>query len=252
MAQLDIPISAELEADLALPPCSEVRLPLPKPLKVKLPTGGSISAIADISKAIPTDCSMTFSLMVQIAPLLASMECLLKILKLLKPLVDAITHMPPSPKVLLDIGKAAADLAPCFLIPTPANMLPFVKDLICLILRALKCLLSQLKSLLAIMSGLSLKLDAARAAGNIELAESLQCAMDNAEAQGQHLTTAIEPIGIILDLAGAVFGIVGVEPIKLPSFGSKADVQSLNATVQSLQGVVATLQVVADALGGCD
>ena len=33
---------------------------------------------------------MTFNLMVQIAPLLASMDCILKILKLIKPLIDVV------------------------------------------------------------------------------------------------------------------------------------------------------------------
>jgi hypothetical protein len=257
MPKLDIPISIDLQKAFDLPPCSEIKLPSPKPLKITLPSGGSLKAINDLSKAVPTDCSMVFSLMLQIAPLLASMECLLKILKLLKPLIDIITGLtkvPPAPpvKAVQDFAKAAADLVPCFLIPTPANLLPFVKDLICLILKALKCFLAQLKSLMNIMGGITIDLDAALRAGNTELAQTLQCSLENAQNQGKQLTSAIEPIGVILDLAGSVFGLVGIEPIKLPTFGDQADLESLNTVVQSVQGVVATLQVVADALGGCD
>jgi hypothetical protein len=253
---IDIPVPTELKEAFTLPPCEEVRIPFPKPLKVQLPSGGSIQAFSDISKGIPTDCAMTFSLMMQIAPLLASIECLLKILKLLKPLIDIITGLtkvPPAPPAgaIVDFIKAAGDLVPCFLIPTPANIIPFLKDLLCLIIKALNCFLGQLKTLLGVMKGLTLQLQRATGAGNMELMQSLQCAQKNAQAQAGHLTASIEPIGVILDLAGALFGIAGVEPIKLPTMGSQTDIASLERTVSTVQQVVATLQIAADALGGC-
>jgi hypothetical protein len=249
---MDIPLSVDLNSALKLPACEDIRLPLPKPLKIQLPTGGSIQAIADASKGIPDDCAMTFSLMVQIAPLLASMECLVKILKLLKPLVDVVTNLPlPPVKAVQEFAKAAVDLAPCFLIPTPASIIPFVRDILCLILRVLNCLLGQLKTLLAIMNGLQLQLDAARSSGNFALEETLKCAQANAEASGQHLTKAIEPIGVLLDLVGPLMGIAGVEPIQLPALGDKSDLQALQTAVQTVQGVVATIDVAVEALGGC-
>src|SRR4029453_17343833 len=100
MPNIDIELEPELEQLFELPPCNIVSLPEPSPITINLPTGGSLKAITDISKAIPNDCSMTFNLMVQIAPLLASMDCLLKILGLLKPLVDMMDALkslqPPS------------------------------------------------------------------------------------------------------------------------------------------------------------
>jgi hypothetical protein len=252
MPNIDIQLDADLNSALQLPPCDEIRLPMPKPLKIQLPSGGSIQAVADLSKGIPTDCALTFSLMVQIAPLLASMDCLLKILKLLKPLVDVISNLPMPPvKALQEFAKAAVDLAPCFLIPTPANMLPFVRDILCLILKVLKCLLSQLKALTAAMSGIQLQLDAAASAGNFELEETLQCAKANAEASGQQLTKAIEPVGVLLDLVGPLLGLAGVQPIQLPALGDKSDLEALNQTTQTIQGVVGTLEVVVEGLGGC-
>jgi hypothetical protein len=195
---------------------------------------------------------MTFSLMMQIAPMLASTECLVKVLKLLKPLVDIVTNLPVPPvKAVQEFAKAAVDLAPCFLVPTPANMIPFVRDLLCLILKVLRCLLGQLKTVVALMSGLSLQLDAARAAGNFDLEKTIQCAQENAQTSAQHLTKAIEPVGVILDLAGAFMGIAGVKPIQLPALGSQTDVEGLNLAIQSLQGIVGTIQVAVDALGGC-
>jgi hypothetical protein len=252
MPNIDIPLPVDLNETLQLPACADFRVPLPKPLKIQLPTGGSIKAIADFSKGIPSDCAMTFSLMLQISPMLASMECLLKILKLLKPLVDVVTNLPMPPvKAVQEFAKAAVDLAPCFLIPTPASIIPFVRDILCLILRVLNCLLGQLKTLVGLMQGIQLQLDAARSAGNFELEDTLKCAQENAEASGQHMTKAIEPIGVILDLVGPLMGIAGVEPIQLPALGSKADVDGLQNTIKTLQGVVGTIDVVVEALGGC-
>ncbi len=252
MPNIDITVSADLQKAFQLPPCEEIKLPLPSPLKVHLPTGGTISALADISKGIPTDCSMTFSLMLQIAPLLASLECLLKVLGLLKPLIDVINGLPVPPvKAILDFGKAAADLAPCLLIPTPLSMIPFVKDLLCLILKALKCFLQQMQSLLELMGGLSKALADAQNAGNADLISSLQCAQGNAQAQAAALGASIQPLAVILELMGTVMGIAGVEPIKLPSLGSDADLSALNSFVKDIQGVVGILETVTEALGGC-
>jgi hypothetical protein len=253
MPQVDIAVDADLRKLFSLPPCAEIRIPGPKPLKVQLPTGGSISAFADISKGIPTDCSMTFSLLVQLAPFLAVSECMVKVLKLLKPLIDIIKGLPkpPSPGLILEFGEAVTALAPCLLIPTPAALLPFVRDLLCLILRVLNCFLGQMKSILKVMEGLQLKLSLAQASGNDDLANSIQCAQENASAHAQHLTSSLEPIGVLLDLASDIFGIAGVPTIKLPTVGSQSDLQSLHALVDAVQEAVAVITVVSDGLGGC-
>src|SRR6266849_3199639 len=182
MPNIDIAVDADLNELFQLPTCADLSLPSAGPLKVQLPTGGSIQAFADISKGIPTDCAMTFSLMLQIAPFLAATECLLKVLKLLKPLIDVIQGLPVPPvKAIQEFAKAAVDLAPCLLVPTPASIIPFIRDLLCLILKVLKCFLSQMKSLLKIMGGLSLQLNLAQQSGNDELVATLQCAQQNAQ-----------------------------------------------------------------------
>ncbi len=249
---MDIPVDANLSEMFDLPQCSDIQIPFPSPAKVTLPTGGALSSFSDISKGIPTDCAMTFSLMLQIAPMLAATECLLKVLKLLKPLIEVIKGLPfPSPSVIEEFIKAATDLVPCLLVPTPASIIPFIRDLLCLIIKALKCFLGQMKTILAVMSGLSLQLQSALSAGNTTLANSIQCAQQNAAAQAAHLTKSIEPIGVLLDLAGSLMGLAGVKPITLPSLAPGADLQALESFVQTIQGVVGTMQVVVDALGGC-
>src|SRR5262245_39381898 len=257
MAEIDIPLKPDVRALLDIPECKFIRLPLPSPTKVQLPTGASLKAFTDISKGIPTDCSLSFNLLLPLAPLLASMECLVKILKLIKPLIDVVGSLgPPAdpiklPKAIVDFGKAAADLAPCLLIPTPANMIPFIRDLLCLILKMLQCFIGELRTVVGLMSGLTLQLNLAQASGNIELQQSLECAQENAALSAQPLTSAIEPLGVILDLVGPLMGIAGVQPIKLPQIGSDTDLEALNSAIEALQTVASTIQVAADALGGC-
>jgi hypothetical protein len=258
MPSLDIKVDADLSGLFELPKCIDLSLPKAGSLSVQLPTGGALKAFADISKGIPTDCSMTFSLMLQIAPLLASMECLLKILKLIKPLIDVVGSLGPPPdpiklpKAIVEFMKAAEAIVPCLLIPTPASLLPFVRDLLCLILKVLKCFLSQLKSLMKIMGPLSLQLSAAREAGNDELVATLECAQANAQTQAGQIMNSLGPVGTLLDLAGPVLGIVGVPAIQLPALGSASDMEALNSVVSTVQSVVATIQVIVDGLGGCD
>lgn len=252
MANIDIPVSVDLKASLDLPACEDIKLRAPLPFSIQLPTGGSIKSIADISKGIPTDCALNFSLMLQISPLLASMECVVKILKLLKPLIDVITNLPMPPvKALQDFAKAAADLAPCLLIPTPASMIPFVRDILCLILKVLECLVGQLKTVLALMRGIQIDLDVAKAAGNFELQQTLECAKENAQASAENLTKGIEPVGVVLDLVGPFMALAGVQPIQLPQIGDQTDTEALEQLLRTLQGVVGTIRVVTDALGGC-
>jgi hypothetical protein len=255
MPNIDIPIPVDLKKAFKLPPCKQVKLPSPSPLKIHLPTGGTLNALSDASKGIPSDCALTFSLMLQIAPFLASTECLLKVLGLIGPLIEIIKALPDPIKIAQCVPKflkAAEAVMPCVAVVTGLGIIPFLKDLLCLIIKALNCFLGQMKTLLGVMNGLSLQLLSAQTLGNTELVDSIQCEKENAELQAAHLTASIEPIGVILDLAGTIFGIAGMDPIKLPSVGSQTDLDSLNQLVETIQGVVGTLQIAADALGGCD
>jgi hypothetical protein len=251
MAQVDIPVPESLRKALSAPVCLDLRLPKPKKLTVKLPSGASLTSLSNIGQNIPNDCSLTFSLMMQIMPMMASMECVLKILKLLKPLSDAVTNLPPSPKLILDIGVAVKDLSECFLMLTPAGMIPFVRDVLCLILTALNCLIGQLKSIGNLLGGLAITLKDARASGNDELAETVECAQQNAITSMGHLMQGLGPIQAIMDLASPFMSIAGVSAIKLPALGSASDVEDLNRVVAQLDEVMKTIQQIVDGLGGC-
>jgi hypothetical protein len=246
---LDIPVSAELQDAFNVPPCSELSIPMPSPMKIQLPSGDELKAFTDLSKGIPNDCSMTFNLVLQLAPFLASITCLLRLLKLIKPLVDIITGLtkvPPAPpaSAVEEFAAAAIDLAPCFLMP--AGVIPFAKDIICFIRALLNCLLTQLKSVRDMIEGLGLRVEQAQ--GNGDLLATLQCAQQNAQTSAANLTQAIDPIAGLLELANPIMQMAGMQPISLtmPAGGSQ-DVEGLNAVINVLQGVVSDI----DALGIC-
>lgn len=251
MPNIDVPVPDELAELMAAPKCIDLSFPPPIKQKITLPSGGNIQALHDLGKAIPTDCSLSFSLMLQIMPLLASMECVVKILKLLKPLIDAVTSPPPTPKLVKEILEAAADLAPCFLSITPAGMIPFVRDILCLILAVLRCLIGQLKTIAEVMGGLTLQLKAAEESGNADLAATIKCAQENSANSLGHLMNGFGPISAVLELMEPFMAIAGVDAIKLPALGDAEDVEGINSTIEALQGVVDTIQPICDALGGC-
>jgi hypothetical protein len=258
MPEIDITVSADLQEMFELPPCEDLKLPAPEPLSITLPTGGSLKALTDISKGIPTDCSMIFNLMLQVAPFMAATECLFKLLGLIAPLIDVVKGLGPPPdpiKLGSAIPKfldAAKKLAPCLLVVTGAPLIPFLRDLLCLIIKALKCFLSQMKSLLGVMKGISLQLDVAKSAGNAELLKLLECAQENAAISADHLNKSLEPITTVLKLAQPLMELAGISvPLQLPSMGSQADLQAMEQAIKDIQGVVGTLQIAADALGGC-
>ena len=253
MPEIDIPVPDDLAEALAAPKCLDLKFPPPKELSITLPSGGNIKALQDMSKAIPSDCALNFSLMVQIAPLLASMHCPLKVLKLLKPISDIVTGLPapPSPGLIKEVADAAADLAPCFLMLTPAGMIPFVRDILCLILSVLRCLIQQMKSLAEIMNGLTLRLKAAEEEGNEALIATLECAQENALVSAAHMMKGLEPVTTLLDLTAPMMSIAGVDAIKLPALGDAESAESMEETIGTLEEVVATIQQVVDALGGC-
>lgn len=257
MPNIDIELSADLKKLFELPPCEDLKLPSPSPLKVTLPTGGSINALTDISKGIPNDCSMIFNLMLQLAPFMAATECLFKLLALIAPLIDVVKGLGPPPdpiklgQAIPKFLKAAADLAPCLLVVTGAPLIPFIRDLLCLIIKALNCFVHQLESILGVMSGLTLDLSNAISSGNTELQRTLECAQENAAIAADHLTKSVEPIGVILKMAGPLMGLAGVPAVELPALGSETDVESLEETIKTMKQVIGTLQIAVDAIGGC-
>ncbi len=244
MVNIDIPVSAPLQEALQPLSCTDLALPLPTPMKVELPFGGSMNALVDMSKSIPTDCSMNFNLMLQMAPLLAALECPMKILKLLKPLIDIVQAIPSLDPI--KIGKsmpefvdAAVDVSACFV--ALAKVPIMVMDLLRLIRSVLNCLLGQLRTLRDLMNGLALRFG--EADGNPDLRATLECAQENAAKQAEALTSSIDPIAGVLALVTTIAGLAGMElDISLETGGAPPE------SAEELDAVIAVLQAAVDAI----
>lgn len=246
MVDIDIPVSPELEKALVPLGCADLALPLPSPLQITLPSGSSLKAFTDMSKGIPTDCSMNFNLMLQLAPLLAAMECPLKILKLMKPLIDVVAGLPDlvtnPTKILQAIGEfadAAVDVVPCFAMI--AQIPKMIIDILKVILSVLNCLLGQLRTIRDLMNGLSLRFG--EADGNPDLLATLECAQKNATSQAQAMTASIDPIAGVIELAKLIGSIAGMNlDISLSTGGAPPE------STEDLDSVIDTLQIAVDAI----
>jgi hypothetical protein len=251
MSKIDIPLPDALTDALKQPVCLDLRLPKPKIPELKLPTGGRIKGISDFTRGIPTDCSMNFTLTLQIAPIMASMECLLKVLKFIGVAVEIAKSMTNPVKVVTGIPKivsAAADLKDCIAMTTPIGMACFVKDLLLLIARMLRCTLQALDSVIKTLDGLELDLQSALAAGDEGALASLECAKENAELAAAGAMTSIEPILVLLSLAEPFFAIANAPKIEIPKISAGGGLAGLKSVVETLTPIVDTVETVAEGI----
>src|SRR5207244_9229349 len=116
-------------------------MPAPTTTKLTLPSGGTLEGFPTLA-AQTAACSAASNLLAQAAPLLATMHCQSKVLNLLRPLIDIVRGLPSPPvRAIQNFAKAAEDLEPCLFTTTPTALLPLIRDLICLEIRALTCFL---------------------------------------------------------------------------------------------------------------
>ena len=259
----EIPIDIKLPDNIVkkLQPlaCDTIKLPEPQKLNLCSPFGGaSFQGIVDVTKAIPDDCSLTFSILLQLPPFLVSLGCFVKVLKMIKPLLDlvnAVPHVVDKPgQVVTAVGElvpAVTDVVSCFL-DLIAGVPKFIKDLILLIAKLLKCIAQQLKSIAELMGGLAISIQAASAADNKELMKQLQCAQDNASAQAQAVMGSVDVVAVLLALAEPLMALVpGMPKIAIPTFGSATDAMALEETANTMLSVASSLESIAKSLPSC-
>lgn len=221
-------------------PC--VELPDLPQLKISLPFGVELNSIADFSKGPPSNCSLIQSLLVQLSPALAGMECLFKMLKLL----SVLAKLPPNP---IDLAKAVAALADCFLFP--AQIVCMIVDILKLILAFLLCIIESVESLLNFQAGISLS----TASGNPTVLASLNCAQNNATASANQLKQALQLIAplltiitSIMDLAPSVPGpindVMGAIPKAITAIASVLNGGGASVGVPGAAGPLETLEKV--------
>lgn len=247
-----IPLPAKIKERLQTPIC----IPLPKPGKVSitLPFGGAtIQAFTDITKGIPDDCSLSFSLALQIGPILANMKCLIEALKVVEPLITLITalgkaDLPAIAQAMPKFVSAVPPLVECiakFFVGIPF----FLRDLLALLAKLLRCIVAALRSALNVMTGLALQITSAQADGNTALLAALECAQGQAQASSEHAMAAIDPILVLLSLAEPLFGLAGVDPIKTPQLANDGTLEGLTSLINVLDTLAKSLQTVAEGLG---
>ena len=252
---IDISLPEELTLYLKHPSCIDLNLPKSGAASVQIPNGPKLKGVTDVTKNIPDDCSLSFSLIIQLAPLLANMDCLIKFLKLVTPFQEVMKPLlelkPPDPKVVITFGKALGDVAECvtnFFIGIPF----FIRDILCLIIKILRCMIQQLKSLAALMGGIVIQIQTATVEGNTGLLASLECAQKNAATSASHTMAAIEPILGLLDLVKPLLEFAPIDPIVIPTFGTTEDVKQMTEQINKLEEFVEILNLAAEALGGCE
>ena len=199
-------------------------------IAIQLPAGGALVAFNNPNPPM-SDCSTVMNLQTQVAPLIALMNCQLKMVKLLKPLIDVIHGLPnPSVQAIQAFSAAAAEVAPCLVAPTPESLLPFLKDLLCLEIKGLNCFLRNLDQVTGETRG------------------------GRPLPGGSQLRAVLESYPAIIStliLAGELFQIAGLTPPQPPVLSGKTDGTSLNADRAAVEAFAASLQTAADALGGC-
>jgi hypothetical protein len=254
MASIDITLPDELMQALKPPDCSVLSLPPVGSAQVTLPIGGTLQGVADFTRGIPTDCSMNISLMLQLAPMMASMECLLKMLKFLSTAVGIIQGITNPLSIISAIPKiveAAADLLPCFdmAIPPFLPTLCFLKDLLAMIAAMILCAVDALDSVLKIISGLQLQISAATADGNDDLVASLRCAQDNATTAAEGTMQGLQPVMVLMTLAGTFMSLAGKSlDVTIPSAVPSSDLQAMQSMLDDLAAVAQVIKEIADAI----
>ena len=58
----------------------------------------------------------------------------------------------------------------------------------------------------------------------------------------------IEPIGVLISLAGSFMKIIGAPAVELPAMGSPNDLAAVRKSLDDLQQVINVLQAIVDAL----
>jgi hypothetical protein len=223
-------------------------------VEINLPMGGTLKGVTDITKGIPDDCTLSFSLVLQLAPFLANLDCLFKIIKVLEPMIKVVTALPNVVEAGQQVPKlleAVPPLVECISKFIGTGIPLFVRDLLCLIIKLLSCIIGQLKNIMNILGGMTIQIQSAQDAGNTELLAALKCSQKNAQISAQHMVSAIEPIMLLLTMAEPFLGIAGVDPIKIPAISSPDDLEKMQETVNTLDELVKTLKLASEAVGGC-
>lgn len=215
-------------------------------LSIQLPYGASLTAFRDFSKGVSDDCALINNLLLQLAPMLGSMACLVKILKTLESVkgwLESATDPVSLVSGIGDVVESLSDLAPCFLAVTPAGIAPFIRDILLAIIKLLKCVIQSVTSVLDFKAGL----DFNAAEGNPVMLAQLECADANADETMQHSLAALGPIGPLIDLVAPLLEIVGLE-LETPQMDEIMGMEDVSEAIAEIEAMVLKIEDVVEML----
>ena len=233
------PLEIQIEpVELNLPLCFTP--PDPKKFKVPLPFGGALQPILDMSKGMPKDCTLVQSIILQITPMLAGMECMLRVLNVIQALkATAESAFTKTGDLLAAIG----DLAECFIMLTPAGIGPLIAAVLRIVIHFLNCFIDAFMSIYTFQAGIDLQ----SATGNPVLLNSLQCAQSNANKSMDGLMSSMEGVQPLLEIVQLLGGIAQL-PLKLPSLSDIAGQEDPLQVIEQLKNTIEELAQIADSL----
>ncbi len=224
-------------------PCIPIKKSVP--LTIRLPIGAELRTLTNIADGPPTDCALAQSLMLQITPVLASMACLLKMLKVISALKTTAESGFLKAGDLISAIEGMTDCLGIVLAPIP--ICKMVKDILLLVISYLNCMIEAVDSVLEFHAGV----DLSAANGNPVLLASLECAQNNAQTSMDALNDAMVGIQPILEMVNMALSIVGVNPISPPPMGAQSpSLKDLAGQdpLKPFKDVVQALQTAAQAL----
>jgi hypothetical protein len=216
-------------------------------LKVTLPFGGEIKALRDFTKGIPDNCSLNFGLLLQIPPLLGSLECFIRVMQVIGKLGEfmsafapPIPDLPKAAKASVEVVEAIAKVLPCIPIPPFTNLIFMVCDILKLVLGVLRCVLELLDSVTTFRG----KLNIATAEGNPALLDVLNCANDNSQLTIAHALASLRPLTPLLASLKPI-GEIAQLPLEFPALdkiAEEADINDLSETISKLRQAITGLE----------
>jgi hypothetical protein len=221
-------------------PCIEVPKLTGIP-KISLLGGVEIQGFVDLSLGAPTDCKLTFNLLLQLAPLLASLACILKIF-------NVITALEATAKSGFtktgDLLSAIGELTKC--IPVPGlDLYLMIKGILSLVVRFLACFIEGLESILKFQA----TIDLSAADGNPVLRDALICAQDSAQTSRDNMLMSLQPLAPIMKVASMLLGMAQLD-VQLPDFTTVTVSGDATQTVEALKQGVDALKKAINSIPG--
>ena len=224
-------------------PCIEIEKK--QQLSISLPFGGSLSSLTNIADGPPTDCALAHSLIIQIMPMMASMTCLLRVLKVVSALKGFVSNPVTGTD---DLISAIDEMAECLgIVLSVPPICAMVKDILLLVISYLNCMIEAVESVLNFSVGIDLN----AAQGNPALLASLECAQKNAQTSLESTMGAMAGLQPLMELVNTTLSIIGEGPITLPPMSAETPSLSDLAgqdPLEPVKAVVDALQTAANAL----